>query len=185
MMGPVVFAWRKEVALRLRYVERVPLGTPDPQVVQRVGDDSVGGTGGAMPVAAGRDRGRVSGGGLLQRADLGCRIMPLMITGGDMESMSNGYYRVPKRDLIVGPQVLLQNGELQIAAGLRHGAALLKEMAEMRVKITAEGNEQYGAWREGEHDDLVFAVALACWGAKKAYPGELSGEQRYWRSTAI
>ena len=74
---------------------------------------------------------------------------------------------MPKRDLIVGLQVLLQNGELQIAAGLEHGAALVKEMAEMRVKVTAEGNEQFGAWREGEHDDLVFAVALACWGVRK------------------
>jgi hypothetical protein len=41
----------------------------------------------------------------------------------------------------------------------------------MRVKITASGNEQYGAWREGEHDDLVLAVALACWGARRAWGG--------------
>ena len=39
----------------------------------------------------------------------------------------------------------------------------------MRVKITAEGNEQCGAWR-GEHDDVVFAVALAYWRANEVYP---------------
>ena len=39
-------------------------------------------------------------------------------------------------------------------------------MAAMRVRQTPAGHEQYGAWREGEHDDLVFAVALAHWGAK-------------------
>ena len=34
------------------------------------------------------------------------------------------------------------------------------EMAEMRVKVTAAGNTQFGVWREGAHDDLVLAVAL-------------------------
>ena len=33
---PAMFAWRKEVALRLRYLERVPLGTPYPDIVERV-----------------------------------------------------------------------------------------------------------------------------------------------------
>jgi len=33
---PAVFAWRKEVALRLRYLERAPLGTPYPEIVERV-----------------------------------------------------------------------------------------------------------------------------------------------------
>jgi hypothetical protein len=32
------------------------------------------------------------------------------------------------------------------------------------VRTTAAGHEQFGVWREGQHDDLVFAVALACWG---------------------
>jgi hypothetical protein len=40
----------------------------------------------------------------------------------------------------------------------------------MRVKTTPSGNEQFGAWRQGEHDDLVFAVALASWAVKKRYP---------------
>jgi hypothetical protein len=33
---PAVFAWPKKVALRLRYLERVPLGTPYPDIVERV-----------------------------------------------------------------------------------------------------------------------------------------------------
>ena len=43
------------------------------------------------------------------------------------------------------------------------------------AKVSSAGREQYGAWREGTHDDLVFAVALACWGARKIYPGGASG----------
>ena len=32
-----------------------------------------------------------------------------------------------------------------------------------QVKITAAANATFGAWREGSHDDLVLAVAMACW----------------------
>ena len=46
----------------------------------------------------------------------------------------------------------------------------------MQVKVTGEGREQYGSWRAGTHDDLVFAVALASWGVRKMYP-EAGG---YW-----
>jgi hypothetical protein len=51
----------------------------------------------------------------------------------------------------------------------------------MRVKVTLSGREQYGVWREGQHDDLVLAVALACWGAKKVCPNPPYGEAGYWR----
>jgi hypothetical protein len=77
--------------------------------------------------------------------------------------------------------VVLQRGALQIAAGLKHGPDLVAEMAAMRVKVGGEGREQYGAWREGTHDDLVFAVALACWAARKLCPNEPAGEEAHWR----
>jgi hypothetical protein len=66
---------------------------------------------------------------LLRRAGLGATILPAIITGGAAESLSKGYYGVPKRDLITGLQVLLQRGVLQIAAGLKHGPDLVAEMA--------------------------------------------------------
>ena len=46
-------------------------------------------------------------------------------------------------------QVLLQGDRLKIAERLEYSAALVKEMAEMRVKVTQAGNEQYGTWRKG------------------------------------
>jgi len=74
---------------------------------------------------------------------------------------------VPKKNLIVGLQMLLQRGGLPIPAGLPFHGEFLEEISSMRVKVGSGGQEQYGAWREGEHDDLVFAVALAYWGGKK------------------
>jgi hypothetical protein len=180
---PVMYAWRKKIALRLRHLERVALGTPYTEVVERV----VAVTRSAdlaerchlIADATGVGRPVID---MLRRADLGCRrLWPVLITGGDVETQVNGYYRVPKRDLIVGLQLLLQRRGLQIAAGMKFGPVLAREMAEMRVKITPSGNEQYGAWRDGEHDDLVLAVALACWGARRAWPGTGYGEEGYWR----
>jgi hypothetical protein len=180
---PVMFAWRKTIALRLRHLERVALGTPYTEVVERV----VAVTRSAdlaerchlIADATGVGRPVVD---MLRSAELGCRrLWPVVITNGELERHVDGYYRVPKRDLIVGLQLLLQRRGLQIAAGMKFGPVLAREMAEMRVKITPSGNEQYGAWRDGEHDDLVLAVALACWGARKAWPCAPHGEEGYWR----
>jgi len=42
------------------------------------------------------------------------------------------------------------------------------------VRVTAAGQEEtLEAWREGPHDDLVLAVALAAWWGEKALPGHV------------
>jgi hypothetical protein len=168
---PVMLAARKRAKLRVRHLERLALGTPYPDVVTRVREvvRSVN-LRGHCTVVADATLGR----GTDHRpaaADLESTILPVMITGGDMETSENGYYRVPKRDLIIGLQLLLQQRALKIADGLRDGPALLKEMLAMRVKITLSGHERYEAWREGTHDDLVFAVALGCWAARNMQAG--------------
>jgi hypothetical protein len=75
--------------------------------------------------------------------------------------------RVPKRDLVSVVQVALQNRTLKIAEQLPEAETLSRELQNFTVKITDSANDVYGAWREGTHDDLVLAVALALWTAKK------------------
>jgi hypothetical protein len=62
---------------------------------------------------------------------------------------------------------------------MEHSATLVEEMAGMRVRVMASGHEQYRAWREGKHDDMVLAVALAFWGVRKVYPGNREADG-YW-----
>jgi hypothetical protein len=178
---PAMFAWKKYAMLRLRYLERIPLGTPYPDVVSRAAQVTRSGAlEGACELlvdATGVGRPVVD---LLRRAGLRCSLTPAIITGGVAESYSDGFQHIPKKNLITGLQIALQRGDLQIAGGLKYGGALMTEMAEMRVKATSPGHEQFGAWREGTHDDLVFAVALACWGARRAYPGDVGGRQGCW-----
>ena len=96
--------------------------------------------------------------------------MPVEVTGGSQQTRADDYYHVPKRDLIVGLQLLFQEGALRIAGSLELGPTFVEELQAMEVRVSASGREQYAAWRSGTHDDLVFAVALACWAARQVYP---------------
>lgn len=91
---------------------------------------------------------------------------PIQIVAGATVSQDNGVTRVPKRDLVGTVQLALQNKTLKVAAALKEAATLTRELQNFQVKITDSANDVYGAWREGTHDDLVLAVALALWCAK-------------------
>ena len=177
----IMYDHRKHIELRLRHLERLPLGTPYPTVAERMvkitRSEAIAGRCTLVVDATGVGRPVVD---LLKRERPGCLVMPVNITGGASESRNGDYYGVPKRDLVTGVQVLLQCGGLQIASGIPHGEALVAEMADMRAKVTAAGNTQFGAWREGAHDDLVLAVALACWAARKRYPQGPYGVAADW-----
>jgi hypothetical protein len=89
----------------------------------------------------------------------------ITITGGDSVTRAEGGgLRVPKRDLASAPLVLMQNGRLKIAEAMPLADTLRKELLNFKVRISiATGHDSYEAWREGDHDDLVLAVAMACW----------------------
>ena len=84
----------------------------------------------------------------------------------EQETRVNGIYHVPKRDLITGLQRMLDTRELGLPAQFPAARDLGKEMGDLGVKVSERGRVSYGAWRAGEHDDLVVATALACWRAK-------------------
>ena len=61
-------------------------------------------------------------------------------------------------------QVLLQAERLKVAEELPDATVLVQELLNFRVKIDLlTAHDSYGAWREGQHDDLVLATAVACW----------------------
>jgi hypothetical protein len=70
---------------------------------------------------------------------------------------------VPKRDLVGVLQVLLQTRRLRIASQLPEATILERELLAFRAKTPTSGAEVAEAWRERPHDDLVLAVAFACW----------------------
>lgn len=111
--------------------------------------------------------------------EAGMKPVPVTITGGVAESRSDGYWHVPKRNLVGAVQAPLQDGRLKFAEGMALVPTLVQEMLNFQVKITTSANDTYGAWREGTHDDLILAVMLAAWwGARLAKPKPVARSYR-------
>lgn len=116
------------------------------------------------------------------------RLQPVLITGGDVTSNDGTLARVPKRDLVTSTQVALQEGRLKIAPSLPDADLLAHELTNFRVKVTLEaGENNYGAWREGAQDDLVFAVMLALWSGLRpvATSGAVAGRRQTTNYTLL
>jgi hypothetical protein len=154
--------------LRVRHLERMALGTPYTRVVSRVGEIL------RHPALAARSRLVVDATGvgvpvveLLRGARLPCAVTAVTITSGERAHGRGEEWHVPKRDLLTGLQVLLEEKRLKVNRKLRGSDALVREMADVRLHPRAGGHVRMGAEGQGEHDDLVLAVALACWQARR------------------
>jgi hypothetical protein len=161
---------------RVRYLERPALGTPCTDVVERIVELvlELGGRPIVAVDATGVGRPVTDMLWKRLREEIECTNIyvdrcTVTITGGDSVTKSaDGGVRVPKRDLISATLVLLQNGQLKIADVLPLKDTLVKELLNFRVKINiSTAHDSYEAWREGDHDDLVLSVALACWAGER------------------
>jgi hypothetical protein len=98
----------------------------------------------------------------------------VQITGGSEAHYTGGFYNVPKRDLVSVMQVAFQGGWLKIAKELELAETPKTELLNLRVKVNiGTGHDGYDAWREGDHDDLVLACAMACWKATRPAQGPM------------
>jgi hypothetical protein len=148
----------------IRHLERPPLGTSYPTVVNRVKNMfsrrplsktilAVDQTGVGRAVV---DQ--------LQAARVDASIRPVTITGGHNATRSEGMgWLVPKKELVGTLQVLLQGRRVHVAKNLPEARTLVDELIQFQVKVTASAHETFGTWGEGRHDDLVLAVAIAAW----------------------
>src|SRR5215203_4574680 len=174
--GRELYGAREPVKLEyhMRHLERPALGTSYVEVVERIvellrslGDKelvlAVDTTGVGRPVADLLTE-RLEG-WLEEKQSAYLHTAWITITGGDsVTKAEGGGIRVPKRDLASAPLILMQNGQLKIAEALQLAPVLKRELLNFKVKINiATGHDSYEAWREGDHDDLVLAVAMACW----------------------
>ncbi len=148
----------------VRHLERLPPATPYPEVFAHLAEvfarpplrDSrlvVDYTGVGRPVLD-----------MLRKARVGAKVIPLFVTSGKGSSSDDrGGWMVSRQELASTLQVLLQSRRLRVAPALPESATLARELASFQVKAAAAATEELDAWRAGAHDDLVLAVAVACW----------------------
>ncbi|HEY3440728.1 MAG TPA: hypothetical protein VGK29_08260 [Paludibaculum sp.] len=150
---PVRMCQMMERVYVVREVRRFPLETPYveiPVAVRRVMQGlttgvtrtlTVDATGVGAPVVE-----------LLKKADLGAQLKPVVITGGEAVGKLPHAVTVPRRALLENLRILMETRALRLPVGLANGEDLRRELL--------------GFGRKGsrERDDMVFALALACWG---------------------
>lgn len=169
-------------ALHLRHLERYPLRTSYSEVADRVH---------ALMQSA-QLTGRLRDGFRVRRAEtellvdktgVGAGVVDLLrerglkytsvtITGGErVTGGARGEWSVPKKDLVAALEVPFHNKSLKVAEGLELWDVLREELQNFRRKQNAKtAHVSYEHWRSSDHDDLVLAVALACWGATHKRP---------------
>lgn len=152
--------------ISVRHLERFDLGTPYPRIIERV--QALLGT---PPLRSCRtiflvDKTGVGAGVVDAFVEAGVSLKAITIHGGSEvgKDPQRPGYRVPKRDLVSAVQVLLQNRRLKVSGALPLAETLKKELLNFRVKIDPNtAHDSYEHWREGDHDDLVLATAVAAW----------------------
>lgn len=158
---------RMEIHFSIRHLERLPLGTPYPEVVERVGRLAfrAGDIAGEWPLlyvdATGVGQPVVDG-----LRDGGCHesVVAVVFTAGETrkETWEGSCLRVAlgKEYLVSRLQTLLGTGRLHLPPG-HEMEALADELLNYELRVDAKGHAKAGAFRVGTHDDLVTAVGLA------------------------
>ncbi|HEY8505548.1 MAG TPA: hypothetical protein VIL46_13270 [Gemmataceae bacterium] len=159
-------------AYALRHLRRFPIGTLYAEVAHALAGVVREGALGSAPVLAdltGVGRGVLE---LLRKVLPSGWLVPVLVTAGHaVGADAQGSYLVPRKELVTCLQLLLQQRRLRVAPALPEADLLVRELTTFRAKVTPAGaREEELSWREGAHDDLVLAVALACWWAERHPP---------------
>jgi hypothetical protein len=169
----------------LVYLKRPKLGTPYDTIAKRVADLicelepqgafgelgqvtlSVDGTGvgrGVVDMLDAEFKRRGASPGATPRVDF----RRVSVTGSQTTlkrpTRTDGYWSVPKKDLVFPAVAAFQQGKIRIGK-VADREVLVNELRNYRRTTNiATGGMQFEPWRESEHDDLLFATCLALWG---------------------
>jgi hypothetical protein len=146
----------------LRFLKRFPLGTPYPSIIAGI-EEMLG-----RKALVGRSRlivdstgvGTPVVDGLYER---GLKPLPVIITGSDRPSWNKKTLCVPKRDLVATLSTLFQNDILRFPPDIQLREELIKELTNFTMRITKNARDTYSPLQHSQHDDLVIALALACY----------------------
>jgi hypothetical protein len=169
----------------VRFLERLPLGTPYPTVAERLEAvvDGVKGkaerrqvetarwTAGGQAVTLYEERDiiphvtlYVDATGVGQPvvdllAVAGVRPIACYFTHGDRRVRTGHEVSIGKAWLVSRLQALLQTGRLHLP-DTDEARVLARELQDYEIRVDEDANDRYGAFKVGTHDDLVTALGL-------------------------
>jgi hypothetical protein len=146
----------------VRHLSRFELGTPYTEIVMRIGE--------LLNGRELRDRTRL----VLDRTGVGAPVADMFLhagqnpfsicfTSGNRETSRGRTLCVPRNYFVSILQILLQAGRLKISNALQVAPVLERELLRFSLRHRAADEDLSDCWRENDHDDLVFAVAMACY----------------------
>jgi len=146
-----------------RHLERLPLGTPYPDVARRVGQLAEG-----IKERTGRRPSKlyVDATGVGQPVvdllrEYGVRSVGVYFNHGDKRvEVSRQQVNLGKAYLVSRLQSLLQSGRIHLPRS-DEAQVLAQELMDYEIRVDQDANDRYGAFRVGTHDDLVTALGLA------------------------
>ena len=101
---------------------------------------------------------------LLRKQPVGALTMPVTITASGAPSMTNGAHRISKTDLMKSLNYLISSPDFKINAPAEDHRAIMQELQNIRMLSSTSGAMRFTS---SEQDDLVMALALAAWPARK------------------
>ncbi len=148
----------------VRHLERLALGTPYPQVAQRVrelvrglrqraGQDPalyIDATGVGAPVVD-----------LIHSPEE--QILPIAVTfvrGHAHRKKTSHKLSLGKAAMVSQLQAMVGSGRLHLPS-TEEARALARELRNYEIRVGSNANARYGAFRSGTHDDLVTALGLS------------------------
>ena len=152
-----------EAHFLVRFLERMPLGTPYPQIADRLQTivtqvaDWIDGQPQVYVDATGVGQPIVD---LLEQEIPEATIRAVYFTHGDRRTVEGSSVKLGKAYLVSRLQALLQTGCLHLPR-TSEAEALAAELLDYEIRVDQNANDRYGAFRVGAHDDLVTALGLA------------------------
>jgi hypothetical protein len=156
---------RREWHHIVRYLGRLPLGTPYPEVADRL-----------VQVATGvRDRTGEQPTLYIDATGVGQPIVDVLtlhrvpawmiavyFTYGDRRIVEqHDRVTLGKAWLVSRMQALFQGNRLHLPPGHPEAQTMTDELLDYEIRVDKNANDTYGAFRVGTHDDLVTALGLA------------------------
>jgi hypothetical protein len=154
---------REDTHFLIRHLDRLPLGTAYPAVVERVAGVAraawrrsreglivyVDATGVGQPVVD-----------LLQQSQLPGRLLAVYFTHGDRRAADHREVKLGKAFLVSRLQALLQTHRIHLPK-IPEAEVLARELLDFEIRVDEDARDRYGAFKVGTHDDLVTALGLA------------------------